>query len=1013
MKALMQLFAIVADVDGLNDKSKDTVRQFLEEELSPSIVAEYLQLYDEYVQKHHFRKRKKDGVVKHTARNAVKILRIATELNQTLTRQQKLLVLIRLVEYIYEQNILSDQNLEFLAAIAEAFNVNPDEFKLLQKFICITDKLEESDEEFFIYGPEDDTKHRIKAHTGLSSRLLFLHLKSSRVIVFRMLEKQELYIGGNQIRKGKVYLFRQGASIRSSRISPIYHSDILARYTNEQIDTPVLFTTDELEYKFNKKDRGLYPMSFSASSGQMVGIMGGSGTGKSTLINVLNGNYTPSAGKVCVNDISIHDNNPLVEGLIGYVPQDDLLIEDLTVFQNLYFNALLSFGNLHDREVKDRVLEILSSLGLSETSDLKVGSVLEKTISGGQRKRLNIALELIREPSILFVDEPTSGLSSRDSENIMDLLKELTLKGKIVFVVIHQPSSDIFKMFDKLLILDKGGYLIYQGDPLDSISYFRDASGQLSSDNGDCLSCGNVNPEQVFDIIEAKVVDEYGDLTNERKKSPKDWRNRYKEQISKGLSTPKAPSKIPKIEFAIPKLLKQFKVFVMRDVLSKISNTQYLVVNLLEAPVLAVIIAGFLRYRNEFGGTSEYVFRDNGNVLAYLFISVVVALFLGMSVSAEEIIKDKKIRVRERFLNLSVGGYLASKVLIQFTISSVQVFLYVIIGNAILGIEGMTFQYWMVLFSAACFANVTGLNISASFKKVVTIYILIPFIIIPQILFSGLLVKYNELNPWFSAQRGVPLIGNIMASRWAYEALAVEQVTTNAYEVNFYDVNSRLYHYNFMKNYWVPEIEAAISAIENNLKKELKEPKSQEEVVYKTSLIYSEFSELPEKEIVHWNGEKHDDLSKVSLVDVEQMRAFIQVLRNYYNRMVQKYSVEKDEITFALKKQLGGEEAFFKFKTSHENEQLWEFLNNKNGIKKLVETEGELLRNENLVYQLPEEGVNHFYASKKPIFGKLYPTYWYNVVILWLISFGLMLVLYFDLLNKLMNMRFMGKTKPE
>src|SRR5690606_36569675 len=136
------------------------------------------------------------------------------------------------------------------------------------------------------------------------------------------------------------------------------------------------------------------------------------------------------------------------------VSQDDLLIEELTVYENLFYNARLCFGNLTDLEIAKRCDEVLADLGLSETRNLKVGSPLDKTISGGQRKRLNISLELIREPSVLFVDEPTSGLSSRDSENIMDLLKELALKGKLIFVVIHQPSSDFYKMFDKLMILD-------------------------------------------------------------------------------------------------------------------------------------------------------------------------------------------------------------------------------------------------------------------------------------------------------------------------------------------------------------------------------------------------------------------------------------------------------------------------------------------------------------------------------------------------------------------------------
>ena len=215
--------------------------------------------------------------------------------------------------------------------------------------------------------------------------------------------------------------------------------------------------------------------------------------------------------------------------------QDDLLIEELTVYENLFYNAKLCFGNLSDEEISKNCLNLLSSIGLSETRNLKVGSPLEKTISGGQRKRLNISLELIRQPSVLFVDEPTSGLSSRDSENIMDLLKELALKGKLIFVVIHQPSSDIYKMFDKLMILDVGGYPIYYGNPVEAVSYFKHLVNHVNAEESECIHCGNVNPEQIFNIIESKVLDEYGNLTFNRKVNPSIWNKHYKELIEKDI----------------------------------------------------------------------------------------------------------------------------------------------------------------------------------------------------------------------------------------------------------------------------------------------------------------------------------------------------------------------------------------------------------------------------------------------------------------------------------------------
>ena len=135
---------------------------------------------------------------------------------------------------------------------------------------------------------------------------------------------------------------------------------------------------------------------------------------------------------------------------------------------------------------------------------MAVGSPIRKTISGGQRKRLNIALELIREPAILYLDEPTSGLSSTDSEKVIMLLKEQTHRGRLVVVNIHQPSSEIYKLFDRLWLLDTGGYPIYDGNPIEAITYFKRIANYTDQDISVCGTCGNINPELILTIIDAK-----------------------------------------------------------------------------------------------------------------------------------------------------------------------------------------------------------------------------------------------------------------------------------------------------------------------------------------------------------------------------------------------------------------------------------------------------------------------------------------------------------------------------
>ncbi len=203
--------------------------------------------------------------------------------------------------------------------------------------------------------------------------------------------------------------------------------------------------------------------------------------------------------------------------------------------------------------------------------------------------------------------------------------------------------------------------------------------------------------------------------------------------------------------------------------MSKISNSQYIFINFTEAPLLGFILSFIIRYIAD-PNSSDYILYDNENIPPYIFMSIVVALFLGLTVSAEEIFRDRKILKREKFLNLSRSSYLMSKILILISISAIQAILFVIVGNTILGIWGMYFEYWLILFSIFVFANMLGLNISATFNSAVTIYILIPLLLIPQMSLGGAMFSFDKLNRKIGSVDKVPLIAEFMTSRWGYEA---------------------------------------------------------------------------------------------------------------------------------------------------------------------------------------------------------------------------------------------------
>jgi hypothetical protein len=357
--------------------------------------------------------------------------------------------------------------------------------------------------------------------------------------------------------------------------------------------------------------------------------------------------------------------------------------------------------------------------------------------------------------------------------------------------------------------MDQGGLPIYNGIPMNAIVHFKSHSFKGNAHERECSLCGNVNPEQIFNIIDAKIVDEFGNETNIRKKTPADWNKIHRKHRVEALSV-KKESTAPESNVKLPSLFVQFKTYLIRDVLSKFANLQYVLVNLLIAPLLALGLSYFIKYYNWKEQTLNYTFYDNENIPQYLFIIVIVSIFLGLTVAAEEIHRDKKILSRERFIHLSRSSYLVSKISILFAISAFQSLLFVLIGNSILEIKGMWFEFWLIMFTTSSFSNLLGLIISSTFNSAKVIYIVIPLIIIPQLLFSGVIVKFDKLHPSLSTATKVPWIGNLMVSRWSYEALAVEQATQNEFERNFLTLEISKSNAEWKKDYWSQEIKQQI-----------------------------------------------------------------------------------------------------------------------------------------------------------------------------------------------------------
>lgn len=1013
LKAIIQLFAIVTR-ERITDDERNNIKEFLGLHLNRDAIKFYLNLFDQFAESYREEAPPADTSTldfetQQFVDDWAKIMQITKKVNQALTTQQKLVLIVKIIELVYQDNEISERQSNLIFYIAKALKIDRDEVKELQDFVTGQDIDELASNQVLII----DEGYDEKVHPGpriieknMTGLIAILKLKETYFIKY--LGISVIYLNSIPLKSRRIDVFPTGSTIRGDKIESIYYSDIIGKFLVGEQQSQITFTADHLFYHFKSGKAALQNINIAEHGGKLIGIMGASGSGKSTLLNVLNGSEEPSSGRVLVNGMDIHKNPEMMEGVVGYIPQDDLLMEDLTVFENLYYAARLCFGQYDKDQIADMVEKTIQQLGLSEIRNLKVGSPMQKTISGGQRKRVNIGLELLREPTILFVDEPTSGLSSRDSENIMDLLKELSLRGKMIFVVLHQPSSDIFKMFDTLLILDVGGFQIYFGNPIESVVYFRDIVNAANKTQGACPECGNINPEQVFNIIETKVVNEYGRLTNTRKVSAGQWYQYFKQKI-----------KIPKLDHAtdrlvvtqqIPNRFSQFKIFTIRDVLSKLANKQYLYINLFEAPVLAFFISFMVKYYNILDQENPvYSFSNNENIPVYFFMSVVVALFFGLTMSAEEIFRDRKILKREQFLHLSRSSYLTSKVSVMFAISAIQTISFMIVGNTVLEIPLSEMRYWFILFSCSCFANMLGLNISSAFNSAVTIYILIPLLIIPQLLLSGVVINFDKFNPSVGKPVGIPLVGEMMASRWAFEAFMVTQFRDNPFEEQFYELDRTIAESDYKRVYYIPELESHLSVCMNSRPNWLNP--QYKPLVNSLTLLKNEIGyELQFVGEENFPDYKNLEVGKFDSTVYQQSIKFLGTLKNAYLIKQNKAMKQKENIIAVYTSTPENTRRYDMLRKQYENKAVSTAVKNVATPNRIVQYNGRLYQRIYPIYQTEHKPRHLFdftanlFQPTKHFAGVNYNTLYFNIAVIWSMTVFLFITLYFDLLKKFMQL---------
>ncbi|MCP5534505.1 MAG: ATP-binding cassette domain-containing protein [Akkermansiaceae bacterium] len=632
-----------------------------------------------------------------------------------------------------------------------------------------------------------------------------------------------ILVDGVPVRQGESVTLIDGSLIRLSG-SQAVRCRFREGFLDEERTLIESLRVEDVVHDFGPDSRALDHVNFEVRRGEMMCIIGPSGSGKSTLLAVMSGQREPARGKVRLNGISLYDERERLVPFVAHMPQEEALNPQLTVREHLRHAVTIRRPALPIAEHERRVDSMIAELGLQSIARRRVGSPGDKTLSGGERSRLNLGVDLGSRAEVFLFDEPISGLSSKDSEHVAETLRSLA-REKIVIASLHRPGAPVLRLFDKVLLLDSGGRVAYFGAPTAMVGYFRDACEELGISHPSVTAQTPLGADFVFDVLETPLSSIGGGSAAgaARRFPPSFWQERFEsvelmQSLRQGvrggsasrlgdspadvrMTVPPQPSR--RLRAGVAVLATHF----LRSLLSKVRNRGTVYSTFLEAPLLAGLTSITLRSSPE----GAYQFSTALHVPAYLFLSATVAMFLGLTNSATEVLRDRPVLRRERNCHPGAFSYVVAKFGALAIVAAIQCLTYLLVGNHFLEIEGVLFYHWLWMTLTACTGTAMALVVSSLVKSERAALTSVPLLLVPQMLLAGALVPYKEMNRGlFKNARevrergGIPIPARIMPLRYAYEAMIVSQAVRNPFEVERIRLQRRIDRVRYMGDGPIP-----------------------------------------------------------------------------------------------------------------------------------------------------------------------------------------------------------------
>lgn len=987
LTALMQLSALVAQVNKthFHKNAHVLVKSYLEKSLGPKNIRSHLKQYFEFFEQ--YKSEIEPLIAKNNAENNLNIIHtLCDSLNKELTLTDRHILLLSFLELIYSDKVITHEEQEFIGVLANNFKIGNEDFLNASDFIFNTEPIRVNSANYLVIcdtdiyisdelegswiaknKPTRETHHTIH-HKGLHHKIYILRFSGADLLAMKYNGDSQVYLSNRKLEPGKYYILTPFEQlIINNKIINVH--EIANTFLNEKT-LQLVFRGKNVSLS-DSPTKGKSDFSFCEESGNIVAITGGK-KATSKLIHILSGRWNNRKQDICLNGYNIYSDYYKIQKLIGFIPDNSIYNPNISVYKNLYFNCKLAFPQLTEPKLVSLVTEVLETTKLKEVQHV-IPSKSKESFDTLFQFLTNMAIELVRDPWLLFINYSLERLSIPELEIVLRILRTYAAKGKLVFIACQCPNTLLFEHCNKLWIIDQHEYIIYNGNTHEVTDYFRANSDNIIQTEEHCTLCGSVRPERLDQIINQKTIDEKGELTTHRKIQPEEWHAIYKEKIEKNLKQRECRKVLPLHLGSIPTIPQQYVLYLRQKLIdyktSFVQHAKNLAVSILVAAIIALL------FRSDW--SANYLPGNNPNLHIFIIFSIVAMFILGIIVAENENHKERRTIYHEIKRNLSFFSYLNAQISLFFIISALYSAFYCLVTTAILGIADYYFKYWIICFTISFLGNIIGVLLSNLFHKRKIVYLALLVVTIFNILFNGLTINTKSLPQPLASSQYSPVITELSPVKWAFEALYVEHVIHNDYEDIFYTLDQKLENAVFNTNYLIPVIQKKLGEISNNMTN-TENNKALKAIQFEIKQFTSN------SEIFPFEYFDELDAEKVNSEIIKETSDYLTYVQLMLSESIQTLTQQKHDLEKKLIDSIGYAN-FPLFKKKNYNTYLFDLASRLNTALNVKFTNGEIIKSMNPLYLIPSSnfGRAHLFAPVKMFNYLYYNTYWFNVIILW------------------------------